>query len=142
MRRRPAAELCHLRRTRLRIEPPELARELRRVPDTAVARGRDVVRSLAARDAELLHHELERARRGAQWWRRDRRGRGIRRGRRRFRSRRGRTTRERDQERRREAESHPISAVRRRKEFVTTVTDEIAIAAAARIGESSQPVTG
>ena len=142
MRRRSAAELCHLRRTRLRIEPPELARELRRVPDTAVARGRDVVRSLTARDAELLHHELERARRRARWWRRDRHGRGIRRGRRRFRSRRGRTTGERDQERRREAESHPMSAVRRRSEFVTTVTDEIAIAAAARIGESSQPVTG
>ena len=35
-----------------------------------------------------------------------------------------------------------MDTVRRRSEFDTTVTDEMAIAAAASTGESSQPVSG
>jgi hypothetical protein len=39
----------------LRVEPTQLARALRRVPDAAVARGGDIVRPRARRDEVLAH---------------------------------------------------------------------------------------
>ena len=71
--RRPGAELDRLEQAEPRIEPAELARELRRVPDAAVARGGDVVRTLASRDRVLLHHEVDRGTRNARSDSRDRR---------------------------------------------------------------------
>src|SRR5207249_9459513 len=53
VRRRSRAELHHSRRAGLRIEVAELAGALRRVPDAAIGRGRDVVRTLTAADREL-----------------------------------------------------------------------------------------
>src|SRR4029079_8937637 len=68
-----SAELDRLGDTELGIKPAELARELRGVPDTAVTRRRNVVRSLPARHRVLLQNEVDR-RPGWAWrWGRRRR---------------------------------------------------------------------
>src|SRR5205814_8272303 len=53
-------ELVRLRHAELGIEPTKLAGELRRVPDAAVSRGRDVVWSLPTRDRIFLQDEVDR----------------------------------------------------------------------------------
>src|SRR5438477_8595855 len=144
VRSRPRAELDCLNHPEPRIEPSELARELRRVPDAPVPRRRDVVRSLTARDGVLLHDKVDGGARRAREGCHDRRGRVLRRA--------GphhhavdRST-ARDEDRCDEADRAPppdsSDTARRRSEFDTTVTDESAIAAAASTGDSSQPVKG
>src|SRR5439155_7836209 len=78
VRRRAAAELRHLEGAGLRIEVPELAGALRRVPDAAVGRGRGIAWTLTGADRELGH---VRHRGGTRWQRGDRgRSGGPRRG--------------------------------------------------------------
>src|SRR5207253_9422206 len=73
---RPCAELDGLYHAESWIEPSELARKLRRVPDASIPRGRDVVRSLTARDWVFLHDEVDGGARRARDRRHDRR-RGV-----------------------------------------------------------------